>query len=194
VATVKSAFEVCIRAGRVAVFPADTVYGLACDAENADAVRSLHTLKGRDPGKPSAVMFFDMGWLPPMGPRTTAAAHSLLPGPVTLLVPNPGRHFPLACGDDPEVIGVRVPADSPLAGAQVAVLQSSANLAGGPDPRTLDEVPLKIRSGAGLVLGAGPLPGTPSTVLDLTRFEAGAWSIVREGALSTADVASRLTA
>jgi L-threonylcarbamoyladenylate synthase len=188
----RSAFEVCIRAGKVAVFPADTVYGLACDPENADAVDALYALKGRPPAKPAAVMFFDMAWLPPMPPRTTAVAHSLLPGPVTLLIPNPDHHFPLACGDDPDTLGIRVPAKSPLEGAQVAVLQSSANLAGGPDPRTLAEVPAEIRSGAKLVLGAGELPGTPSTVIDLTRFEAGEWSIVREGAVSAAEVASRL--
>ena len=79
-----------------------------------------------------------------------------------------------------------------LAGAQVAVLQSSANRSGGPDPRTLDEVPPEIRAGVKLALGAGELPGTPSTVVDLTRFEAGEWSIAREGALSTAEIASRL--
>ncbi len=181
-----------MRAGRVALFPSDTVYGLACDAENAEAVERLYELKGRPPRKPSAVMFFDMAWLPPMPPRTTRAAHELLPGPVTLLVPNPDHHFPLACGEDPDTLGIRVPADSPLAGAQVAVLQSSANLSGGPDPRTLDEVPPEIRSGVKLVLGAGELPGTPSTVVDLTRYEAGEWSIVREGALGTAEIASRL--
>jgi L-threonylcarbamoyladenylate synthase len=188
-----SAFEVCIRAGRVALFPADTVYGLACDAENEAAVEALYALKGRAPDKPAAVMFFDMAWLPPMPARTAELAHRLLPGPVTLLIPNPDHHFPLACGPVPDVLGVRVPASSPLRGAQVAVLQSSANHAGGPDPRTLDEVPDDIRRGAKLVLGAGELPGTPSTVLDLTRFEdEGAWSIVRAGALPEAAVAETM--
>jgi L-threonylcarbamoyladenylate synthase len=186
---VRTAFEVCIRSGGVAVFPADTVYGLACDAENEDAVARLYALKGRAQDKPAAVMFFDEAWLPPLPP----GAERLLPGPVTLLVPNPDRHFPLACGPTPEVLGVRLPADSPLAGAQVAVLQSSANRAGGPDPRAIEDVPADILEGAKLKLGAGPLPGTPSTVIDLTRFEqTGEWQIVREGALSAADIACRL--
>ena len=60
---------------------------------------------------------------------------------MTVLIPNPTGYFPLACGPTPDVLGVRFPGDSPLAGAQVAVLQSSANHAGGPDPRTPDEVP-----------------------------------------------------
>ena len=47
------------------------------------------------------------------------------------------------------------------------MLQSSANLAGGRDPRTLDEVPAAIRAGVDLEIDRGPLPGTPSTVVDL---------------------------
>lgn len=188
-----SAFEVCIRAGRVAIFPSDTVYGLACDAEDLDAVARLYHLKGRPAEKAAAVMFFDLNWLPPLPPRTQEAAVRLLPGPVTLLVANPDHHFPLACGDDPDTLGIRVPANSPLAGAQVAVLQSSANLAGGPDPRTLDAIPAEVRRGASLVLGAGALPGTPSTVVDLRGFEAdGSWSIARQGALPETFVADRL--
>jgi L-threonylcarbamoyladenylate synthase len=188
-----SAFEVCIRAGRVAIFPADTVYGLACDAEDVDAAVRLYGLKGRPGTKASAVMFFDMAWLPPMGPRTTEAAHRLLPGAVTLLIANPEHHFPIACGDDPDTLGIRVPANSPLAGAQVAVLQSSANHSGGPDPRTLDEIPADIRSGASLVLGAGELPGTPSTVVDLRAYEDdGTWSILRQGAVPEPEIADRI--
>jgi L-threonylcarbamoyladenylate synthase len=182
---VRTAFEACIRSGGVAVFPADTVYGLACDPENPAAVEKLYALKGRAPDKPAAVMFFDAADLPPL----PDGAEALLPGPVTLLVPNPDRRFPLACGPTPEVLGVRLPAGSPLAGARTPVLQSSANHAGGPDARTLDEVPVEIRTGANLVLGAGELPGVPSTVVDLTGEQ---WRIVREGALSTAEVASRL--
>lgn len=188
-----SAFEVCIRAGRVAVFPADTVYGLACDAEDLDAVARLYHLKGRPGDKPAAVMFFDLAWLPPLPPRTAQAARALLPGAVTLLVGNPDHHFPLACGPDPETLGIRVPAGSPLAGAQVAVLQSSANHAGGPDPRNLDEIPADIKAGASLVLGAGELPGTPSTIVDLRGYEAdGTWSVVRPGAVPEAAVADCL--
>src|SRR4051794_2020445 len=183
----RTAFEACIRSGGVALFPADTVYGLACDAENADAVERLYALKGRAPDKPAAVMVFAVEDLPPVPER----ARVLVPGPVTLLVPNPERRFPLACGPTPEVLGVRLSAGSPLAGARVTVLQSSANNAGGPDARTVDAVPAEIRAGVDLELDAGPLPGTPSTVID---FTGGEWRIVREGALSAAEVASRLGA
>jgi L-threonylcarbamoyladenylate synthase len=173
----------------VAVFPADTVYGLACDPEDPAAVERLYALKGRPPDKPAAVMFFDkalalhaLHWI---GPRTHDALDRLLPGGVTLLVPNPEHRFPLACGPEPGVLGVRVPADSPLGGARVAVLQSSANHAGGPDPRRIEDVPADIRAGAQLELGAGELPGVPSTVVDLRAYEdGGRWSVLREGAVS----------
>ena len=114
-------------------------------------------------------MFFDLAQaldaLPELGPRTRAAFEALLPGGVTLLVPNPARRFPLACGDDPATLGVRVPAltDAERRGAG-PVLQSSANHAGGPDARRLADVPADIRAGADLVLDGGELPGTPSTV------------------------------
>lgn len=195
-----AAFRECLDAGGVAVFPADTVFGLACDPESRDAVERLYALKGRPPEKPAAVMFFDadaLGGLldPAVLPRTIRALVRLLPGPVTALVPNPRRRFPLACGPEPETLGLRVPY---LAGHLEGldklgrpVLQSSANLAGGADPATLGEVPRAIREGADLVLDAPALPyGRPSTVIDLRRYEqAGEWSVLREGALPAAEIA-----
>jgi L-threonylcarbamoyladenylate synthase len=192
---VLTAFERCIAGGGVALFPADAVYGLACDPGSEAAVQRLYALKGRPPDKPAAVMFFRLdvatAALPDLGPRVRAAMGRLLPGAVTLLVPNPAGRFPRAGGGD--VLGVRVPAGSPLTGAGVPVLQSSANHAGGPDARTLDEVPEDIRGGVGLVLDAGELPGVPSTVVDLSRYEDdGSWRILRAGAVSEAVVADRL--
>jgi len=184
-------FERVIAAGGVAVFPADTVYGLACDPENAAAVDRLYALKGRPPEKPAAVMFFDRdAALDGLPARTRALLEQLLPGGLTALLPNPGRRFPLACGPDPDTLGLRVPVLPALAGAP-PVLQSSANVAGGPDARRLTEIPQAIRDGADLVLDGGELPGTPSTVLDLRGYEdAGTWTIVRHGAVPEAEIAA----
>jgi L-threonylcarbamoyladenylate synthase len=192
-------FSRCLAAGGVAVFPADTVYGLACDPENGAAVARLYSLKGRPPTQPSAVMFFDaapaLEALPDLGTRTRALLKRLLPGGVTLLLPNPAGRFPLACGADPHTLGLRVPATSVLAGVAAPVLQSSANLSGGPDARRLEDVPAAIRQGADLLVDAGELPGTPSTVIDLRRFEAaGEWEIVRAGAVAADVVASAVAA
>jgi L-threonylcarbamoyladenylate synthase len=193
------AFAACIASGGVAVFPADTVYGLACDPENADAVAKLYALKGRPADKPAAVMWFDrdaaLAALPELGPRTRAAVEALTPGRVTLLVPNPRRRFPLAAGPAGEggALGVRVPLVPRLQPVPLAVLQSSANHAGGPDAREPGGVPEAIRRGADLVLDAGPLPGTPSTVIDLQRYErAGEWRVIRAGAVAGEDLARAL--
>ena len=191
----------CIAVGGIAVFPADTVYGLACDPDDREAVQRLYMLKRRRPDKPAAVMFFALDLalaaLPELGPRTELALRSLLPGPVTLLLPNPAGRFPLACAGDLGTLGLRVPALPPALAALEAVrwpvLQSSANIAGAPDARVLGAVPEPIRAHADLVLDGGELPGTPSTVVDLRAWELDARvEIVREGALSAADVRARL--
>jgi L-threonylcarbamoyladenylate synthase len=185
-------FEACIARGGVAVFPSDTVYGLACDPENRDAVERMYALKGRRPDKPSAVMFFDPGLalaaLPELGSRTRALMARLLPGGVTLVLPNPLGRFPLAGG---EGLGLRVPDVPLLRGAHCVVLQSSANVTGGPDARRIEEVPAAIRAGADLVVDAGELPGTPSTVVDLRGYESdGAWSVIRAGAVPAEAIAA----
>lgn len=192
-----AALDRCVAAGGVALFPADTVYGLAADPDSAAAVRRLHELKRRPAEIPSAVMWFSLERallaLPWLGRRTGAALERLLPGPLTLLVLNPARAFPLACGEDRERLGVRVPALAGplagLAGAELPVLQSSANVHGGPDPRRLEDVPAEIRAGVALELDGGELPGTPSTVVDLVRYErCGEWSVLREGAVPASEL------
>ncbi|HEY5342652.1 MAG TPA: L-threonylcarbamoyladenylate synthase [Solirubrobacteraceae bacterium] len=192
--------EKCLADGGVAVFPADTVYGLCCDTEDERAVRRLYELKGRPAERPAAVMFFAPAplWaaLPDLGDRERAALGALLPGPVTILLGNPAHRFPLAGGPGEgggETLGVRVPAWSPplaaLGTVGALVLQSSANRSGEPDARRLEDVPESIRAGADLVLDGGELPGVPSTVLDLRRYERrGEWRIVREGALGRSAV------
>jgi L-threonylcarbamoyladenylate synthase len=195
-------FSRCIAVGGIAVFPADTVYGLACEPDSKEAVQRLYLLKRRRPDKPAAVMFFALDLalaaLPELGPRTAGALRALLPGAVTLLVPNPARRYPLACGPAPETLGLRVPTWPPalaaLAEVSWPVLQSSANAAGGPDARRLADVPQSIRRRADLVLDGGELPGTPSTVVDLRAYELDAtWSIAREGAVSATQIAAALT-
>ena len=168
------AFGRVVAAGGVVLFGADTVYGLCCDAGDAGAVARLHALKGRSPRKPSAILFFSL----------EAAFAALLPGPLTLLVPNPAGRFPLAGGS---LLGVRV-IDVGLT-ADRALLQSSANLAGGADARTLAEVAARIRAGVDLELDRGELPGVPSTVVDLGSLELdGSWQIVRAGACTSAAI------
>ena len=153
-------FEECIRAGGVVLFPADTVYGLAVDPDNEDAIERMYSIKGRPREKKSALMYFLIDAVPDLPDE----AKKLLPGPVTVILPD-GR-------------GIRVP-DGPVL-AEIPVLQTSANPSGGPDPRTLDEVDPSIREAVDLEIDGGELPGAPSTVVDLSGDEP---RIVREGAV-----------
>jgi tRNA A37 threonylcarbamoyladenosine synthetase subunit TsaC/SUA5/YrdC len=194
------AFERVIRDGGVALFPADTVYGLACDPGNAGAAARLYELKGRAPAKASAIMFFELeaafAALPELGEWTRGALRRLMPGGVTALVQNPAHRYPLACGEDPSTLGLRVVAVPTLTGCEIAVMQSSANRSGEPEARTLAAVPDSIHAAVDLVLDGGELPGTPSTVIDLRRYEegrcGGGWSVLRAGAVDEKRLAAAL--
>jgi L-threonylcarbamoyladenylate synthase len=197
-AAARSALERFIAEGGVAVFPADGLYGLACDPLDATAIKRIHRLKGRDDGKPSAVMYLAplamRELLAGFGPRTREAAGVLLPGPVTLVVANPERRYPFACREDPERLGVRL-IEGPLAGAMCPLFQTSANRSGEPAPASFDEIPAEIVAGADLAIDGGTLTGLPSTVVDLTAYdESGEWSVLREGGLPREELAARLTA
>jgi L-threonylcarbamoyladenylate synthase len=182
--------EECLAGGGVAVFPADTVYGIGCDPENRAAVERLYALKDRPAARPAAVMFFSLDTalaaLLELGERERAALQALLPGPLTLLLPNRDRRFPLACGPEPGALGVRVPllegALAALGAVRVPAMQSSANISGEAEARRLAGVPASLREGADLELDGGELPGTASTVLDLRGYqERGEWRVVRAG-------------
>ncbi|MGE5407916.1 MAG: L-threonylcarbamoyladenylate synthase [Syntrophothermus sp.] len=192
----RSALERCVAAGGVAVFPADGLYGLACDPLNPAAVVRIHQLKGRSGGKSSAVMYFSPMALRELvaglGPRTAAAVSALLPGPVTLIVDNPERRYPLACREDPTRLGIRL-IEGPLAGAMCPIFQTSANHSGEPAAARLSDVPGNILAGVDLVLDGGELTGLPSTVVDLAELDrGGVWTILRHGALSEGDLISAL--
>lgn len=195
-ADARRALERCVAAGGTALFPADTLYGLACDPSNPAAIDRIHELKGRQEGKPSAVMFFASGAmrevLSALGPRTREAIGALLPGPVTLVVNNPGHRYPLACREDPERLGLRL-LPGPLAGARCAIFQTSANPSGEPAPSRFEDVAPGILAGVDLAIDGGALRGQPSTVVDLTRLDADrSWRVLRRGAVSAEQLGRRL--
>jgi L-threonylcarbamoyladenylate synthase len=188
-----------IRGGQPVVLPTDTVYGLCADAYHQAPVRRLYRLKGRNEQQPTALVAADIDVLldavPELRGRAGVIARALLPGPYTLILPNPARRFRWLTGNRPQTIGVRVPA---VSGDPAAVLErvgavaaTSANRPGEPDPRSVEEIPGELRTSCAAVLDVGPLPGTPSTVLDLTGAEP---VVVREGAVPAVEALERLRA
>jgi L-threonylcarbamoyladenylate synthase len=183
----RTALERCVGAGGVAIFPADTIYGLACDPLNAEAVERIQSIKGRDEGRPSAVMYFSTlamrELVSGLGPRARQAVSELLPGPVTLVIANPEHRYPLASREVPETLGVRLIA-GPLAGAMTPILQTSANRSAEDAPRSFEEIDERVLAAADLAIDGGELIGAPSTVVDLTELDSeGRWEVLREGAL-----------
>lgn len=188
-----------VRGGELVVIPTDTVYGLACAPDDELAVRALSELKRRPAGQPIALVVASLDRLvecvPELGRRERALVDALLPGPYTLVVRNHAGRYTWLAGNESQTIGVRIPAVG--GGAKEflervgVVAATSANVHGGPDPRTLDDVPSAILNAVAAVLDGGALPGTPSTVLDLTAPEP---RVLREGAVPAADALARIAA
>jgi L-threonylcarbamoyladenylate synthase len=187
-----------IRAGQVVVLPTDTVYGACADGYREAAARRLALLKGRSEAQPTALLAADfeaiLDAVPELRGRAALRARLLLPGPYTLVLPNPAQRFRWLCGTNPAAIGIRVP-DLPHVARAVldrvgVVAATSANRHGGPDPARIEDVPEEIRSQA-VVVDGGELPGAPSTVLDLTGHRP---AVLREGAGPAAEALARLAA
>lgn len=188
-----------LRAGKPVILPTDTVYGLCANPYREEPVRRAYRLKGRHEQQPSALVARDVDMLlecvPELRSRVGPMLRALLPGPLTLVVPNPARRYRWLTGTNPEAIGVRVP-DLPPPAARVlaragAVMATSANVPGGADPARLEDVPPEIQAGCDAVVDCGELPGVPSTVLDLTGEEP---KVLREGAVPAADALERVRA
>jgi L-threonylcarbamoyladenylate synthase len=196
---VTEAAVAAIRAGKPVLLPTDTVYGLCADAFHDVPVRRLARLKARPEGMPIALLAADLDavldCVPELRGRAAVTARALLPGPYTLVLPNPGRRFRWLAGNRPDTIGIRVPQLPEPARAVVervgAVAATSANAHGGPDPRRLEDVPETVRRAVAAAVDAGELPGTPSTVVDLTGPEP---AILREGAVRAAEVLTAIAA
>jgi L-threonylcarbamoyladenylate synthase len=183
---VSDAIVEVIRAGKPAIIPTDTVYGLVATPYRSEPVLRMYKLKGRPESQPTALLAASLDLLfecvPELRGRAGRIASELLPGPYTLILGNPARRFRWLCGTTPEKIGVRIPILPPESQAVLdrvgALAATSANLAGGPEPRSLAEVPQELLARCA-ALDGGELPGTPSTVIDFTGPEP---VVIREGA------------
>jgi L-threonylcarbamoyladenylate synthase len=176
-----------VQAGKLVVLPTDTVYGLCATPYRSEPVEHLYRAKGRDPLQPIALVASSLEMLfeciPELRGRAGTIARALLPGPYTLILPNPARRYRWLTGSTPDAIGVRVPeldGDAQTILERVcAVAATSANARRGPEPRRVEDIPQEIRSAAAAIVDEGELPGVPSTVIDFTGPEP---RVIREGA------------
>jgi L-threonylcarbamoyladenylate synthase len=188
---------VAVRAGEPVLLPTDTVYGLVTSSSREEHVLRLYGLKGRGELQPTALLAASIDALYDCVPELRELAgviiEELLPGPYTLVLPNPARRFPWLTGTRTDAIGVRV-AELPAATAHVVaavgcVTATSANEPGEATPATLDDVPARIRDACSAEIDAGRLSGTASTVIDFTASEP---RVIREGLAPSAEAIARV--
>ncbi|MGB7217563.1 MAG: L-threonylcarbamoyladenylate synthase [Vicinamibacterales bacterium] len=174
--------------GGLVALPTDTLYGLAVDPFQTDAVARVLAVKGRQPGHALPLIAADvdqitasLGPLPPIGARL---AERFWPGPLTLLLPAPGRLARDVVAGTGRV-GVRVPrsdvARAICRASRVPITATSANVSGQPATADPDEVERTLGDAVDLLIDAGPAPGgAPSTIVDVTGE---APRLVRAGAI-----------
>ena len=185
---VEAAIE-ALRAGRLAVIPTDTVYGLAADGASEDAARALYAAKGRGAAQPTALLFASVELvlerLPELAPRAAGIVRAALPGPLTLVLPR-GAAVPLEVTAGGDTVAVRVPqhavAQALLRAAAIPVAAPSANLFSRPSPTRAAHVRDDLDGRIDMILDGGPTAvGVESTVLDLTTNPPTVW---RPGAVT----------
>ena len=183
--------------GGVAIIATDTVYGIVASACSDVAVERLYALKRRPRCVPVSLLCSDIEMLlvalPDLGSRQRAALELVLPGPYTFVVHDDTSEFSRLRGDAGARLGVRVPDLPPGAREVVAragpLASSSANLHGGRDPSSIEELVPALAESADAVIDEGVLPGTASTVVDITGTRP---IVLRDGAVSEGDVVARL--
>lgn len=186
-----------VRRGELVAFPTETVYGLAADAFNLEAVARVYEVKGRPAGNPLPVQVASADDLSGLAREIPEAAWPLMeaffPGPLTLVLPASGGLPDLVTAGTGKV-GIRVP-DHPVALALIReaggpIVAPSANISGEPPPTTAEEVLAYLDGRIEIVLDAGPTQlKTASTVVDLTERPP---KILRVGSISAEAVASCL--
>ena len=176
-----------LQAGEPVGVPTDTVYGLAADAADAEAIQRLFDLKERPADRSIAVLVADLAaaeTLVELTPEARRLAEHFWPGPLTIVAARTSDAPPhLGTG---ATIGVRLPDDDimqAIAGpAPLAV--TSANLHGGPTPSTAQGV-AELFPTLSLVVGGGPRPGASSTVVDMTGATP---AVLRQGPVSLTEI------
>ncbi|MEF8807700.1 L-threonylcarbamoyladenylate synthase [Natronomonas sp.] len=171
-----------IRRGDLVVYPTETVYGLAADALDAEAIERVFEAKGRSRDKPISMALPDAEVARDytrLSDREASFCARFLPGPVTVLLERTDRvPDALVAGEDR--VGIRVPDHDlarELARRTGPITSTSANKSGESSARRVADIAPEVRERVAVVLDTGETPGTESTVVNVAENE-----IVRRGA------------
>jgi len=187
-ADVERAIE-ALRKGLLVALPTETVYGLAADATNPEAVAAIFEAKGRPKGHPLIAHLGEAGWLdiwaPDAPPVARKLAEAFWPGPLTLIVPRSAKIPDVVTGGRSSV-AVRVPAHpitlEIIRGLGRPVAAPSANRFGAVSPTTADHVRAELAGAVAVIVDGGPCEvGVESTILDVSGRTA---RLVRPGSVT----------
>ena len=178
----------CLGAGGLVVHPTDTVYGLAADPFQANAVGRVYAVKERPRELTLSMAVPDVEDVFRYGVRTPLAENFCrknLPGPYTVVL-EATPAAPTALVNARSRIGIRVPGHPiPRLIAKIygPITTTSANRHGQRSPTSCDEARAQLGDGVDLYIDAGPAPlGVESTVVDLSGSRA---KVLRQGAIPT---------
>lgn len=182
-----------LQRGELVAMPTETVYGLAADARNPQAVRRIFAAKGRPADHPLIVHLGDAGQLRDWAREVPALAERLIaafwPGPLTLVMKKCAGVDPVVTGGQ-DTVGIRVPAH-PVAQALLkafggGLAAPSANRFGRISPTLARHVRDEFPSGVAVILDGGPSAvGLESTIVDLSG---AAPRLLRPGSISAAAI------
>ena len=188
-----------LQEGGVVAVPTDTLYGLAADAFNAEAIERVFAIKDRPEGLALPVLLTDFDQLQQVAedvPRQLRiVAEAFWPGAMTLILKRNDALPPRLTAGNPTV-AVRVP-DHPVPRELARrmgrpITGTSANISGRPDPQTLEELGRQLGRRADMIVREGPIPaGTASTIVDLSGDSP---RLIREGSVPFEDIAAILSA
>jgi len=174
-------------------YPTETVYGLGAGIFSESAVQRIFAAKGRNAAKAIILIVSEIALLENLVQTITPSAQRLIehfwPGPLTLIFEATSRVPPAICGGGSSV-AIRIPQNQIcldlIHALGAPITSTSANLAGGANPQTAEQVQQTFGDQLDLILDGGPTPGsTPSTVLDVRTASA---KLVRAGAIEIAGI------
>lgn len=187
-----------LRAGQIVAIPTETVYGLAADAQNAEAVARIYAAKGRPDFNPLIVHVRDRKAAEKLGlfnATARALADAFWPGPVTLVLPlQPDAPVARAVTAGLQTIAIRCPAhpvvQALLLKSDLSLAAPSANRSGAISPTRADHVLKGLGGAVPMILDGGPCSaGLESTIIAVRE---DGWQVLRPGPVSAMEIEQTL--